>query len=138
AYYVFLTSCAERLSLAVGDISGKVISAALLMATIHSAVRVYEFGGMPENATLSAASSTVGALAPGNGGRRPAAGSNGIHSPREVLWLLNRHLFHTTPAEKYATLFLGVYDGASRTLTYSNAGHLPPLLIGEDGGLRKL
>jgi len=122
----------------VGDISGKGISAALLMATIHSAVRVYEFGGMPDHATLSAASATVGALAQGDGGRRLAAGGNGIHSPREVLWLLNRHLFHTTPAEKYATLFLGVYDGASRTLTYSNAGHLPPLLIGEDGGLRKL
>jgi len=137
-YYDFLPITAERLALAVGDISGKGISAALLMATIHSAVRVYEFGGMPDQATLSAASATVGALAPGNGGRLPVAGGNGIHSPREVLWLLNRHLFHTTPAEKYATLFLGVYDGASRTLTYSNAGHLPPLLIGEDGGLRKL
>jgi len=137
-YYDFLPITAERLALAVGDISGKGISAALLMATIHSAVRVYEFGGMPENATLSSASATVGALAQGNGGRGLAAGGNGIHSPREVLWLLNRHLFHTTPAEKYATLFLGVYDGASRTLTYSNAGHLPPLLIGEDGGLRKL
>ena len=137
-YYDFLPITAERLALAVGDISGKGISAALLMATIHSAVRVYEFGGMPEHATLSAASASVGALAQGNGGRRPAAGGNGIHSPREVLWLLNRHLFHTTPAEKYATLFLGVYDGVSRTLTYSNAGHLPPLLIGEDGGLRKL
>jgi len=29
--------------LAVGDISGKGISAALLMATIHSAVRAYSF-----------------------------------------------------------------------------------------------
>ena len=39
---------------------------------------------------------------------------------------------------KYATLFLGIYDGRSHRLTYSNGGHLPPLLIGEDGTLRRL
>ncbi len=38
-YYDFLTLDSDRLILAVGDISGKGISAALLMATIHSAVR---------------------------------------------------------------------------------------------------
>ena len=40
-YYDFLTLDSQRLVLAVGDISGKGISAALLMATIHSAVRAY-------------------------------------------------------------------------------------------------
>jgi sigma-B regulation protein RsbU (phosphoserine phosphatase) len=54
------------------------------------------------------------------------------------MWLLNRHLFHSTPAEKYATLFLGIYDGKRRELTYSNAGHLPPLLLANNGTLRKL
>jgi phosphoserine phosphatase RsbU/P len=49
-----------------------------------------------------------------------------------VLWLLNRHLYNSTPAEKYATLFLSLYDGASRTLTYSNGGHLPPMLVSRD------
>src|SRR5438105_3355853 len=43
-YYDFLKLGPERLALAVGDISGKGISAALLMATIHSAVRVYQMG----------------------------------------------------------------------------------------------
>src|SRR5580698_2695176 len=36
-YYDFLTASSHKLILAVGDISGKGISAALLMATIHSA-----------------------------------------------------------------------------------------------------
>lgn len=59
--------------------------------------------------------------------------SDGIQSPAQVLWLLNRHLYNSTPAEKYATLFLSLYDGNSRTLTYSNGGHLPPMLVSRDG-----
>ena len=59
-------------------------------------------------------------------------------SPGALLGLLNHQLFHSTPPEKYATLFLGVYDGRSRRLTYSNGGHLPPILIGQDGTVRRL
>src|SRR5581483_2764230 len=40
-YYDFVTLNGNKLTLAVGDVSGKGISAALLMATIHSAVRAY-------------------------------------------------------------------------------------------------
>jgi sigma-B regulation protein RsbU (phosphoserine phosphatase) len=35
-------------------------------------------------------------------------------------------------------LFLGIYDGGRRNLTYSNAGHLPPLVVSEDGTVRRL
>ena len=59
-------------------------------------------------------------------------------SPGALLGLLNHQLYESTPAEKYATLFLGIYDGRTRRLTYSNGGHLPPILIGEDGSVRKL
>jgi len=55
-----------------------------------------------------------------------------------MLWLLNRHLFRSTQPEKYATLFLGFYDGDTRRLTYSNAGHLAPILLGQDGSIRRL
>ena len=40
-YYDFIPLRADRLVLAVGDISGKGISAALLMATVHAFVRAY-------------------------------------------------------------------------------------------------
>ena len=59
-------------------------------------------------------------------------------SPGALLGLLNHQLYESTPPEKYATLFLGSYDGRSHQLTYSNGGHLPPILIREDGAIRRL
>ncbi len=47
-------------------------------------------------------------------------------------------MYKTTQPEKYATLFLAFYDGHTRQLTYSNAGHLPPIILSEDGSLRRL
>jgi sigma-B regulation protein RsbU (phosphoserine phosphatase) len=35
-------------------------------------------------------------------------------------------------------MFLGIYDGSTRKFSYSNAGHLPPLLIGRNGSMRRL
>src|SRR5260370_7995463 len=62
-YYDFLMLGAERMGIAVGDISGKGISAALLMATVHSAVRVYEFEGLPGHARLATAAAAPFAAA---------------------------------------------------------------------------
>jgi sigma-B regulation protein RsbU (phosphoserine phosphatase) len=51
---------------------------------------------------------------------------------------LNYQLFRCTPPEKYATMFIGCYDEAARELTYCNAGHLPPILLGANGGFIRL
>jgi phosphoserine phosphatase RsbU/P len=132
-YYDFLSASSHKLILAVGDISGKGISAALLMATIHSAVRAYSVENLPQMREPVA----VGAVA--GSGRVMATWPEGIEvSPGALLGLLNHQLFESTPPEKYATLFVGIYDGRSRTLTYSNGGHLPPILIGKDGTVRRL
>lgn len=129
-YYDFLSYGPDQVGIAVGDISGKGISAALLMATIHSAVRAYE---QEQAVSMEAASGygTTGRTSTVNA--RPAP-----PSPAQMLWLLNRHLFRSTQPEKYATLFLGFYDGDTRRLTYSNAGHLAPILLGKDGSIRRL
>ncbi|MGB8835357.1 MAG: PP2C family protein-serine/threonine phosphatase, partial [Candidatus Acidiferrales bacterium] len=37
--------------------------------------------------------------------------------------------------DRYATLFYGVFDGATRRLQYVNAGHNPPMLIRRDGSI---
>ncbi len=135
-YYDFVALGEERLGIAVGDISGKGISAALLMATIHSAVRVFELGAMPEREQLVAA----GAAASAANVQTPrwSVASENIESPAEVLTLLNRHLYSSTPPEKYATLFLGIFDGTTRKFVYSNGGHLAPLIIHDNGEVRKL
>ena len=132
-YYDFLTASSHKLILAVGDISGKGISAALLMATIHSAVRAYSVQSLPQIREPVAVGAVAGA------GRMMAAWPEGIEvSPGALLGLLNHQLYESTPPEKYATLFLGIYDGRSHRLTYSNGGHLPPILIGRDGAVRRL
>jgi sigma-B regulation protein RsbU (phosphoserine phosphatase) len=132
-YYDFLTLDSDRLILAVGDISGKGISAALLMATIHSAVRAYSLQDIPvlrEPAAVGAALGSDVML---------ASGCRGLDvSPGALLSLLNHQLYESTPPEKYATLFLGIYNGAERKLTYSNGGHLPPIIMSEDGSIRRL
>src|SRR5881398_2405004 len=110
-FYDFLTVNSDRLILAVGDISGKGIAAALLMATIHSAVRAYSLEGIPimrepVAAGPAALSSTI--LSPNLPGVEI--------SPAALLALLNHQLYDSTPAERYATLFLGIYDGREHTL----------------------
>jgi sigma-B regulation protein RsbU (phosphoserine phosphatase) len=132
-YYDFLVINAEKMMLAVGDVSGKGISAALLMATIHSAVRAYSLEGMPQvREAVSVAARGGSALAFDDNVR-------GVEmSPGALLGLLNHQLYESTPSEKYATLFLANYDGGTRRLTYSNGGHLPPILISQDGSVRRL
>jgi sigma-B regulation protein RsbU (phosphoserine phosphatase) len=132
-YYDFLALNSDKLMLAVGDISGKGISAALLMATIHSAIRAYSIEDVP------VLSETVSVGASHNSGLLLASESRVAESsPATLLTLLNHQLYESTPAAKYATLFLGAYDEASRQLTYSNGGHLPPILISEDGSSQLL
>src|SRR5882724_7348655 len=132
-YYDFLTINSEKLILAAGDVSGKGISAALLMATIHSAVRAYSMEGIP----ILREPIAVGAAA--GSGMLLASRLEGVEvSPAALLALLNHQLYASTPQEKYATLFLGLYDGASRRITYSNGGHLPPVIMSQDGSIRRL
>lgn len=121
-YYDFIPSGSEHLYLALGDISGKGISAALLMASLHSAVRAYRFGESVEN-------------------RQHPVGAPGMPthpSPAGLLALLNRHLYTSTQPERYATLFLACYNSATRQLVYSTAGHLPPLVLCADGKVKRL
>jgi len=129
-YYDFLKLDSDRLVLAVGDISGKGISAALLMATIHSAVRAYSLQDIP------ALREPVAIGAPGGGvGTEFSAPEI---SPAALLGLLNHQLYESTPAEKYATLFLSIYHRITHRLTYSNGGHLAPIILSPDGSIRRL
>jgi len=117
----------------VGDISGKGISAALLMATVHAFVRAYT---LVEKVPALAAPA-VSSLGTKNSALQHFTETADL-PPGTLLAMLNQQIYRSTPTEKYATMFLGFYDARSRELTYSNAGHLPPMLIGRDGSVRSL
>ncbi len=104
-YYDFIRVTPTRLAMALADISGKGISAALLMANVQAALR---------SDVLR---------------HRGDANAQKPFNTAEIISHLNSHLFRNTSDERYATCFLAVYDTQARKLTYTNAGHLPPLYI---------
>ncbi len=134
-YYDFIPLSAQRLMLAVGDISGKGISAALLMATVHAFVRAYSLE--PEETLASLALGAGGSQSNAIAVSRGNGDSDRCLSPGFLMATLNYQLYRSTPPEKYATMFLGCYDAISGALTYSNAGHLPPLVLSGDGTVRR-
>lgn len=99
-YYDFIQLSPTHVAIAIADISGKGISAALLMASLQAALR----------------SQTL------------AEGSESL-STAELVGRLNKHLVRNTGDDRFATFFVAVYDSATRTLRYTNAGHLPSFLI---------
>jgi sigma-B regulation protein RsbU (phosphoserine phosphatase) len=135
-YYDFIPLREDRLVLAVGDISGKGISAALLMATVHAFVRAYSLE--PERTLASVAAGTGLPSDSSLPYYRGNGASNSELAPGLLMATLNYQLYRSTPTAKYATMFLGCYDASSRSLTYSNAGHLPPLVLGANGEVRRL
>jgi len=99
-YYDFIQLSPTRIAIAIADISGKGISAALLMASLQAALRSQ-------------------LLAPGSDSMSTA----------ELVSRLNRHLVRNTGDDRFATFFVAVYDSAIRILRYTNAGHLPSFCI---------
>lgn len=60
-----------------------------------------------------------------------------VPEPVRVMSALNAFLVRDLPAGSFMTLWLGVLDPATRTLSYVSAGHNPPLLV-EAGALTRL
>jgi sigma-B regulation protein RsbU (phosphoserine phosphatase) len=109
-YYDFLRISPTRLAIAIADISGKGIPAALLMANVQASWR-----------------SDVVRYRDG----APGSGPADINTA-DIMWHLNRHLFRNSSDERYATFFFCVYDTQSQQLIYTNAGHPPPVFIHGD------
>ncbi len=57
--------------------------------------------------------------------------------PSEILESLNNQLCENNPEVMFITLWLGIYNEKTNKITYSNAGHNPPL-IKEDGVFKRL
>lgn len=55
-----------------------------------------------------------------------------------MLRAVNRHVYETSLADRYATFFYGVLDADGRTMRYVNAGHVPPAILRRDGSVEWL
>jgi phosphoserine phosphatase RsbU/P len=106
-YYDYQKIGDTQLALAIGDVAGKGISAALLMATLQSSMR----------SQLRQWTEAI------------KAGHEDSISASRLIANLNQQVYASTSPEKFATFFFSLYDETTSTLTYVNAGHLPPILI---------
>jgi sigma-B regulation protein RsbU (phosphoserine phosphatase) len=112
-YYDFEITRDTYVALAIGDVAGKGISAALLMATLQSSLRTQ-------------LNSQV------NDGR-----VDGPPSAARLVSRLNQYLYANTSAEKFSTLCLGLYDEADGSFIYTNGGNVPPALV-RGGAVQRL
>jgi phosphoserine phosphatase RsbU/P len=102
-YYDFLPLGSHQLGLALGDICGKGISAALLMANLQATLRSNVMNLWKDSS------------------------QNGEKTVAKIVERLNSQIYSFTAANKFATFFYALYDDQQQTLTYCNAGHNPPL-----------
>jgi sigma-B regulation protein RsbU (phosphoserine phosphatase) len=51
---------------------------------------------------------------------------------------INRQICQSTEANRFATLFLALYEDRTRQFRYTNAGHNPPILIRANGATERL
>jgi len=103
--YDFLETGDGRVALCLADVSGKGISASLLMANVLATIR-----------TLSLTENSLSAR----------------------LEQANKLLYDSTDSDKFVTMFYAALDSAKHELTYSNAGHNPPILMTAAGEVRRL
>src|SRR6185295_15935368 len=57
--------------------------------------------------------------------------------PRQ-LRAVNQLLYRSSETNRFATLFIAVYDDRTRRVVYANCGHNPPLLLRRAGGVDRL
>jgi sigma-B regulation protein RsbU (phosphoserine phosphatase) len=101
-YYDFLMLPSKHLGIAIGDVSGKGISAALLMASLQASLRGQAIQGTNDLASLI-----------GN---------------------VNKLVHEASAENRYATFFYAQYEPETRSLTYVNAGHNPPMIFRRKNG----
>ena len=82
--------------IAVGDVAGKGVPAAILMASVRAALR---------------------------------AQAEHVYALDHILDRVNNSLTAETESSEFVTLFYAVLDSTAHRLTYSNAGHEPPILV---------
>ena len=118
-YYDCIPLPTGQWGLAIADVSGKGMQAALLMATLRAGL-ISELSRGKGTATEESAQNDLN--------------SAGLYAElTDMALTLNSLLYASGTEEKYATFFYSHLNPDTDILTTLNAGHNPPLLIKKDG-----
>ncbi len=104
-FFDFIKIVENQLGVAIADVSGKGIPAALIMAAFRASLKAEILNN---------------------------------YAIRTIFQKVNRLLFESIEREMYVTAVYGVLDTKNRVLTFSNAGHNPPILRRADGSIEYL
>lgn len=106
-YYDFISLNNSQVGLAIADVAGKGISAALVMSNVQAALR---------SQTMARETSVQQTL-----------------TLAELVSNMNKLLCGSTGSATYVTFFYAQFNEQTRQLAYVNAGHNPPLLMRAHG-----
>jgi sigma-B regulation protein RsbU (phosphoserine phosphatase) len=136
-YYDYVEIAAGLIALALGDVSGKGVSASLVMSNLQASLRsqaaiTAERLNMAERAVAAFANTSEKALA------RVVADADIDGAVVRNATKINKQLCQSTDANRFATLFLAIYEDRTRVMRYTNAGHNAPVLVRVDGTTERL
>ncbi|MEO6393375.1 MAG: SpoIIE family protein phosphatase [Pyrinomonadaceae bacterium] len=137
-YYDYVEIAPGVVALALGDVSGKGMSASLVMANLQASMRsqaaiTAERLGMAQRAVAAAANTSGDLVLARVVADADIDGAISRHATN-----INRQLCASTDTNRFATLLLSIYEDRTRTLRYTNAGHNPPILVHADSTIERL
>lgn len=144
-YYDYVEIAPGLVAFALGDVAGKGISAALVMSNLQASLRAQAtILSERMRAASRAATTTTAATHAGASGQSSVempCGVTGVDiscAVEQMAASINEQLCHSTDSNRFATLFVALYDDDSRLLRYTNAGHNDALLIRAGGAIEHL
>jgi sigma-B regulation protein RsbU (phosphoserine phosphatase) len=140
-YYDYIEVAPGLVVFALGDVSGKGLSAALVMSNLQAALRA-QAAIISERMRLGAQAAPA-ALATDGDDPAPAMPCGVTDFDQQcvvsrMVESVNAQLCLSTESNRFVTLFLALYDERARSLRYTNAGHNAALLVRASGGVERL
>jgi sigma-B regulation protein RsbU (phosphoserine phosphatase) len=141
-YYDYIEVAPGLVALALGDVSGKGVSASLVMSNLQASLRAQttitaERMDIAERA-VAASAGTGGDIGGGKLLAHVVAAAEIDGAVARQMTNINSQICESTESNRFATLFLALYEDRTREFRYTNAGHNAPVLVRADGTIERL
>ena len=138
-YYDYVEIRPGLVAIALGDVSGKGISASLVMSNLQASLRA-QSSMMAERLkeSMQVTATAFGVRQSGSLSAPGGLSSDSYCCVERIVGNINHQLCGSTGTNRFATLVVGLYDDQSRRLQYTNAGHNPPILVRAGGTVERL